>query len=152
MTPLAISRPAVSGPVRAHPTIAAVAYGLSMLAAGWVLGPVRVLFVAPRLGPTLAVLVEAPVMLACAAMIAASLLKHGWVRPARLERLTFGVLGATVALIGEFATAAAFWGPSGAVAPLMTLPGRIGLLLVAITAILPLALPGSVRPSLTRSE
>ena len=146
MTPLGISRPAALRPVRPHPTIAAAAYGLSMLAAGWALGPIRVLFVAPRLGPTLAVLVEAPIMLACAAMIAAGLLKHGWVRPTRLDRLTFGVLGATVALIGEFATAAVFWGPSAAVAPMTTLPGRIGLLLVAITAILPLALPRRARP------
>jgi hypothetical protein len=127
--------------------IAAAAYGLSMLAAGWVLGPARVLLVAPRLGPTLAVLVEAPIMLVCAALIAAGLLQHGWVRPTRRDRLTFGVLGATIALIGEFATAAALWGPLAALAPMSTLPGGIGLLLVAITAILPLALPGPDRPS-----
>jgi hypothetical protein len=139
----------VSDRVRVHPTIAAATYGLSMLAAGWALGPVRVLFVAPHLGSTLAVLVEAPVMLAGAALVAVGLLRHGSVGPTRLDRLTFGVLGATVALIGEFTTAAAFWGPSAAVAPLMTLPGRIGLLLVAITAILPLALAGPVRPSAT---
>lgn len=79
-------------------------------------------------------------MLACAATIASGLLRRGWVQPALFDRLAFGVMGATVALIGKFVTAAVFWGPSADAASLTNTPGRIGLALVAVSAILPLAL------------
>lgn len=42
---------------------ASLTYCLAMLAAGWCLGPIRVLLVEPRSGPVVAVWLEAPFML-----------------------------------------------------------------------------------------
>jgi hypothetical protein len=50
--------------------IAAVAYFAIVFAVGMALGPIRVLWLEPRLGPTLAVLIETPFLLA-AMLIAA---------------------------------------------------------------------------------
>jgi hypothetical protein len=108
---------------------AAVAYAAIAFAAGFVLGTVRVLIVAPRLGAPLAMLLEAPVMLAvswaaCTACI----------RAARLPRTTAAGLltGGTAFLLlqaAEMALAAVAFGrsPQAYLGDLATLAGTEGL-------------------------
>ena len=89
--------------------VAALPYTLTVFAAGAVLGTLRVLWLAPRLGEGGAILLEVPVMLAVSFLVARAVVR--WRRvPARLgPRLLMGVAafallqGAEAALaIGAF--------------------------------------------------
>lgn len=84
--------------------LAALPYTLVVFAAGAVLGTLRVLWLAPRLGEGAAILVEIPVMLAVSFIVARTVV-HRMRVPARLAaRLAMGVAafallqGAEVAL------------------------------------------------------
>ena len=68
----------------------AAVYFVAPFAGGALLGPIRVMVLEPRLGPTLAVLCEAPLMLATSYLIA------GWVLR-RLARSCCGVKNLSVA-------------------------------------------------------
>jgi hypothetical protein len=76
---------------------AAAAYVLIVFAAGFVLGVVRTLWLAPRLGAPAAVAIELPVILAVSWFACARVLRR-WT-PTRLEALAVGAV-AFVLLIG----------------------------------------------------
>jgi hypothetical protein len=127
---------------------AAAAYFAIAFAAGFALGTVRVLIVAPRLGAPLAVLLEAPVMLAvswaaCAAVI----------RAARLPRtMAAGLLMGAAAFVllqaAEMALAALAFGrgPLDYWRDLATLPGAEGLAAQVAFGLFP-AVQARLRPS-----
>ncbi len=62
---------------------AAVVYAALVFAAGFVLGVLRVLLLAPQLGALVAVLVELPAMLAIAWVACGFSLRRSAIRPAR---------------------------------------------------------------------
>jgi hypothetical protein len=55
---------------------AGIAYGLAVFAIGCVLGTVRVLLLAPRVGPTIAVSVEVPIILMASWFLSSVLMKR----------------------------------------------------------------------------
>lgn len=119
--------------------IAATVYFLVLFALGFVLGTIRMLFVAPKLGVLIATLLEVPLMLTAAFLICRWAIGRWHVPPALSGRgamvLWFFVLLALfetlvgVALFGR--TLAGTW------AGLATRAGLIGLTAQIIAALLP---------------
>ncbi len=110
------------------PIAAGGAYFLIVFAAGFALGTLRVLAIAPHLGELVAVALELP------AMLAASWFAAGWVArrfavPARLPpRLAMGAIAFAVLMLAEFALAAALGrSPAAYAAVFLTAPGLLGL-------------------------
>lgn len=84
---------------------AGTVYFLLVYAAGWALGPIRQIFVAPRIGATAAVLLEAPLMLA-ASLAASSWVVRRFALPPRLgARLAAGLVALVLLLLAEAAAA-----------------------------------------------
>jgi hypothetical protein len=120
--------------------IAASAYFLGLFALGFVLGTIRVIFVAPSVGELAATIAEVPVMLAAAYFMCSWAIRHWQVPPAIAVRLamvpwflallfTFeALLGAT--LFGR--SVAAQWAALGSPA------GLVGISAQIIAALLPL--------------
>ncbi len=80
----------------------ALAYTLIVFAAGFVLGTLRVLVLAPRLGETGAVLLELPVMIAVSYLCARGCVLR-WRVPARLApRAVMGALAFALLMLLEF--------------------------------------------------
>jgi hypothetical protein len=74
-----------------HALIAGAVYFLLLFALGFVLGTVRVVFVAPRVGELFATLTELPVMLSAAYFICRWVLRHWHVPPTTETRWTMVV-------------------------------------------------------------
>ncbi|MGG5810127.1 hypothetical protein [Falsiroseomonas sp. CW058] len=74
----------------------AVMFGL-----GFLLGPVRILLLEPRLGPTLAVLVEAVPMTAAMVLLAPWVARLFGVPPAPGPRLLMGAVGLVLLVLAE---------------------------------------------------
>lgn len=117
---------------------AALAYWAWVFAAGFVLGTVRTLWLAPRLDDLAAVAIELPVMLAISALAARRVL-HRWQVRHRAEALAVGAL-AFALLIGAEALLActlAGQGLSQWAATLASAPGALGLAGQIVFALLP---------------
>jgi hypothetical protein len=110
-------------------------YFAACFAAGAVMGPIRVLVLEPRIGMAAAVAVEAPIILAVAALAARAVLRR-W--PA-VSPLAVGVVGLALLLLAETALAAALDRPSPFDAPRL-LAEWIGLALKVAFALMPAAL------------
>ena len=114
-------------------------YFVLVYAAGWALGPIRVLWIAPRLGPTAAALMEAPLMLA--AMIAAArfVVRRNAVPPALGPRLAMGLWALGLLAIGEISAAVAIrrLALGDYLAEFATAPGLIVLPLFLLFAAMP---------------
>lgn len=128
---------------------AASAYFALVFAAGFALGTLRVLVLAPALGPLAAVALELPVMLAISWVVARwSVLRHGV--PARAApRLVMGALAFALLIAAE--AALGIWGfgqtARGFVAAFSTPEGALGLAGQAAFGLMPLALlAGRRRP------
>ena len=81
---------------------AALVYFLIVFGVGFLLGPIRILLVVPRLGERMAELLEAPLML-LVTILAASWIVRRFQLPARLiYRLAAGVSAFTLGLVFEF--------------------------------------------------
>ena len=78
-------------------------YFLAVFLAGFALGALRVLWLAPALGARAAELLEMPVMLAIAFAAAAWIVRRFAVEPSLRARLGMGALAATLMLVAEFA-------------------------------------------------
>ena len=81
---------------------AGVLYFAVVSGAGFILGPIRILWVAPRLGTRMAELLEMPIMLLIA-IVAARLIVLKFAVPFALSsRLGMGGIGLGLTLIAEF--------------------------------------------------
>jgi len=119
---------------------AGAAYAAAVFALGFVLGTLRVLVIAPRLGEFGAVLAELPVMLA-ASWVAAGALARRLGVPARAgARAAMGAAGLALLLAAEVALGFGFGrGPAAQAAALATPAGVAGLAGHVAFGLVPLA-------------
>ena len=89
---------------------AGLAYLAVVFAAGFVLGTVRILLVAPRVGGIAAVLIESPVMLGISWITARALIARFGVPDRPGPRLAMGAVALALLLIGEAALAVVAFG------------------------------------------
>ena len=133
-----------------HPALAGAVYFLAVYVVGFVLGTARVLFVAPRLGATGAVLIELPVMLA-ASWIACRWIVGRMAVPSRAPaRLAMGASAFALLMLAETALGRLAFGQTLAVqiAAMREIPGLIGLagqMLFALVPLLQLGVPPRTR-------
>lgn len=81
---------------------AGVLYFALVFGAGFILGLVRILWIAPRLGRRVAELLEAPVMLAVANVAAHWIIRRLAVPPSTTTRLGIGSIALSLMLVAEF--------------------------------------------------
>jgi hypothetical protein len=114
-------------------------YFLAVFAIGFVLGTLRTLLIAPRLGPLAAVALEIPVMLGLAWLICGRLLRRHAVTGVG-PRLAMGGLAFTLLMIGEMGISVLLAGRTMAEhwALYRQLPDRIGLAAQLLFAAFPL--------------
>jgi len=124
-----------------RPAGAGFAYAILTFAVGFVLGSFRVLLVVPRVGPSVAVLLEVPVMLAASWWISRLCVALFEVRRAVAARLVMGVVAFLVLMLAELTLSALVFGRSvtGYLASLTTLAGALGLAAQVAFAGFPLA-------------
>ena len=114
---------------RANALRAGVAYALIVFAAGFCLGALRTLALAPRIGPTLAVLLETPIILAVSWIVARWCTRRFGVGATTPERAAMGVIAFVVLMGAELVMALLlFQRPFAAyLASFATASGAIGL-------------------------
>jgi hypothetical protein len=81
---------------------AAVLYFALVFGAGFVLGPIRVLWVVPRVGTRAAELMEMPIMLVVIVVAARWVVRRLAVPPARADRLAMGIAALALVLLMDF--------------------------------------------------
>lgn len=81
---------------------AALLYFALTFGAGFLLGPLRILFLVPRLGARTAELVEIPVMIGITWLAARWVTRRFSVPPQRGPRLSLGVMAGALLLLAEF--------------------------------------------------
>lgn len=125
---------------RRGPLAAAIAYFAVAFACGFVLGALREIVVAPRLGALAAVALEVPIMLAISWVAAGVLVRRFAVAATPAARLVMGGVAFTLLQIAELALAASLGLPPAAyVAGFATAKGALGLAAQLVYALLPLA-------------
>lgn len=82
-------------------TIAGAVYFAIVFAAGFLLGTVRTLLVAPYLGEVTATILEVPIMLAAAWLACGWVLRRFPVRPRTLDRIAMGTIALALLLAAE---------------------------------------------------
>lgn len=119
---------------------AGLAYFAVVFAVAFVVGAVRVLFVAPRLGEALAVLLELPIILATSWWVCGDLLRRFAVGPDLRERLTMGLTAFLVLQGVEAAMGILAFGrsPGEYLSAFTTPAGQLGLAGQIAFALLPL--------------
>jgi len=81
---------------------AGVLYFALVFGAGFVLGPIRILWVVPRFGTRIAELMETPIMFAVTLIAARWIVQRLTVPPKLSRRLGMGCIGLALMLIAEF--------------------------------------------------
>ncbi len=81
---------------------AGVLYFVVVFGAGFVLGPFRILWVAPRIGTRMAELLESPIMFVITIVAARSIVRKLAVPPTPSSRFGMGGIGLGLMLIAEF--------------------------------------------------
>ena len=81
---------------------ASLVYFALTFSAGFVLGPLRILFLVPRVGARTADLIEMPVMIGITWLAARWVTRTFSVPPERGPRLSMGVMAGTLLLLTEF--------------------------------------------------
>ncbi|SHG94544.1 hypothetical protein SAMN02745157_0044 [Kaistia soli DSM 19436] len=119
----------------------AAAYFAVVFCAGFILGIIRTLWLAPRVGATLAVAVELPILLAVSIIVADRLMRRFAVR-GRREPLFMGGCAFVLLMLAEFTFAAGLAGTSPATyaASMATPAGALGLFGQILFALIPTAL------------
>lgn len=118
--------------------LAALSYFVLVFAAGFVLGPIRVLWLEPWIGPVGAVLVEAPFLIL--AMVAAARLITGWrAIPSGPPRLVMGAWAFGFLAMTEIAGAALLRGmpPAVYLGQFTTVAGFVSAALFVLFALAP---------------
>lgn len=107
---------------------------------GFVLGTVRVLLLAPRIGEVAAVLLEAPLMLAVSWIASRWCTGRFSVLPELPPRLVMGGVAFALLILGEVGVSMVAFGRSweGTLAALLSPPGLIGLSAQVAFGLLPL--------------
>jgi hypothetical protein len=125
-----------------HTLAAAALYFAIVFAVGFLLGPVRVLLLEPLVGITLAVLIEAPVMLAAIIWAAPYVMRRMKMPPLLPNLLVMGCSAAVLVLLADFAIGVPLRGIAMAdqLNYLATPAGGFYLLLVALFALAPAVL------------
>ena len=115
-------------------------YFVLVFAAGFMLGTIRVTFLIPRFGPTTAVLVELPIILAVAWNVCGIVLRHVEVAAEFGPRLVMGTVAFVVLMLAETALATLAFSQTipEIAAQYSTAHGAIGLAGQAIFASIPL--------------
>ena len=128
-----------------HPTPlasakAGLAYGLIVFAIGFALGAIRVLAVAPRVGATAAVTLEAPIMLAASWKTATFCIARFGVAATIRVRIAMGLVAFATLTAGELGLSLLAFGRPLAdfLQGYATLPGLIGLAAQVAFAMIPL--------------
>lgn len=108
---------------------AGAVYFALIFAAGFALGTLRVLLIAPRLGETAAVALEIPVMLGLCWLAAGAALARLPVAPRRLPRLAMGGTALALLLAAELGLSLFAFGRdlAGHLGHYATWPGALGL-------------------------
>ena len=127
--------------------VAGTVYFLALFALGFLLGTIRVVFVAPRFGQVIGTLAEVPVMLAAAYIICRWTLNHWRVSPKNTVRWTMIPLFLALLFAFETLLGLALFGRmlSEQWATLFTLAGALGLSAQVIAALLPVFVERSER-------
>lgn len=120
--------------------IAAVLYFALVFAAGFALGTVRTLLVAPRLGNEGAVLAELPLMLGVSWIACGFAIRRARLGPAMKDRVTMGALAFTLLILAETLTGTLFLDRTLAeqAATYRSFPALIGLAAQILFALCPL--------------
>ena len=107
---------------------------------GFMLGTMRVLLLAPRIGEMAAVLIETPIMLAASWIVSGSCTRRFGVLSEIQPRLVMGGVGFVLLMLGEVGVSMAAFGRSweGTLAALLSPPGLIGLSAQVAFGLLPL--------------
>jgi hypothetical protein len=123
-----------------RPLVAGVAYFAMVFGAGFVLGPIRILWLAPRVGARIAELIEMPVMLAVIVLAARFLVRRMNVAPAVSSRIGMGLVGLVLLLTAEFTLVLRLRGMSIAdyFAARDPVSGTVYTLSLAVLALMPL--------------
>lgn len=110
-----------------HPVVkAAFAYTLSVFVFAFVIGALRVTFIAPGTGPLIAVALEVPLVLALSWIVADRVLAR-WPL-VQAQRVAMALLSFALLMVLEFLTALAFGQTSAQFLSAMTTPaGALGL-------------------------
>jgi len=77
-------------------------YFVLVFGAGFLLGPIRVLFLVPRLGTRTAELLEVPLMFAVIVVSARFVIAYLTILPEKSTRLEMGLVGLGLLLVAEF--------------------------------------------------
>lgn len=131
-----------------HGLIAGTVYFLALFALGFVWGTIRVLVVAPAVGPLAATVAEVPVMLAAAFFACRWAVRHWQVPPTIAIRSAMALWFLALLILFETLLGAALFGRTIAqqYAALATPAGSLGLSAQIIAALLPLFV-GKPKPS-----
>lgn len=127
---------------------AALLYVLAGFGAGFVLGPLRELLLAPAFGRMAALLVELPLLLGFCWWIAPRIIRRCGILPGA-ARLRMGFAALAMLLTFEFTLGVAVrgWDLAGWVGDFVTLPGLVTLAAYLVFALLPYGAPqGSGKP------
>jgi hypothetical protein len=132
----------ITAPVRAG-----LVYALVVFAVGFALGAIRIWLVAPRFGATIAVLIEAPFMLAASWWVCLKCTARFRVSACVRARLLMGLVAFATLLAAEIGLAAVAFGQSPAdyMLRLRSLPAAIGLWAQIAFASFPLLQAGARR-------
>jgi len=122
-------------------TRAGVFYALVVFLIGFIFGTVRVLLVLPRVGETVAVSLETPVMLAASWLVCRWCVDWLDVPDAIPARSIMGIVAFVVLMAAEFGLSVAAFGRSTAeyLASYTSLPGAIGLAAQLVFGTFPIA-------------
>jgi hypothetical protein len=114
-------------------------YFALVFAAGWVLGPIRQLFVVPRLGETAGALLEAPFMLLAMMVAARWTITRLAIAPGLGPRAAVGLVALGLVLVAELAGARWLRGLSIGeyLAKFVSASGGISALLFVVFALMP---------------
>lgn len=120
----------------------AVVYFALAFAAGFVLGPIRMFVLTPRIGAVAAVLIELPIILTASYFIARWVLRRYRIGASASQRFAIGVLAFVMLMSAEFLLSMAFGqSPREFVLSMATLAGSIGLGGQILFAFIPLLVP-----------
>ena len=121
---------------------AGILYFVLVFGAGFVLGPIRILWVVPRVGMRIAELMEFPIMLVVIIIVARWLVRRLAVPPTRSSRLGMGFIALGLLLTAEFSLVGPIQGYSikEYIATRDPVSGTVFLVLLGVFALMPFLL------------